>query len=100
VDAVQESNNGWPLDWQSSVRDSFTHLLSGVDTCKRWTDNYRSRTHLYENMLWHADVQSNNAVNKRIAETTKDDSKAMIALSTLAMLFLPGTFVAVSRVYT
>jgi hypothetical protein len=51
-------------------------------------------------MLWHADVQSNNAVNKRIAETTKDDSKAMIALSTLAMLFLPGTFVAVSRVYT
>ncbi|KAF2807182.1 uncharacterized protein BDZ99DRAFT_522805 [Mytilinidion resinicola] len=103
-----EDSSAWSLDRPYSVSDSFAQLLSGIDTCKRWTDNYKSRTSLYENMLWHADVQKNNeinernavvqlqnaAVNLRISRLTKEDSKSMIALSVLAMLFLPGTFVA------
>ncbi|KAF2493022.1 hypothetical protein BU16DRAFT_564315 [Lophium mytilinum] len=104
----EEEKSTWPLDRPYSVSDSFTQLVSGIDTCKRWTDNYKSRTTLYENMLWHADVQTNNEINERnaavqlrnaevnlrISRLTKEDSKSMIALSVLAMLFLPGTFVA------
>ena len=53
VDAIRENNKyedkKWPLDKPYSVEDSVKHLISGVDTCKRWAANYKNRTHLYEN---------------------------------------------------
>jgi len=78
------------------------HLISGVDTCKRWAANYKNRMHLCENMLYHTAAQEDNCMNEenaktniRITKLTKGDDKSLIALSVLAMLFLPGTFVAV-----
>lgn len=106
IDAIHENNKykdkEWPLDKPYSVEDSLKYLISGADICKRWAANYKSRTHLYENMLYHTAAQEDNRVNGenaktniRIANLTKDDNKSVIALSVLAMLFLPGTFVAV-----
>jgi hypothetical protein len=73
------------------------HLISGVNTCKRWAVNYKNRTHLYENILYHTAAQADNRMNGenaktsiRITKLTKDDNKSFIALSVLAMLFLPG----------
>jgi hypothetical protein len=86
------------------------YLISGAETCQRWVANYQSRAHLYENLLYHTAAQVDNDVNKRNSETNiqiarltglisreaQRDSKAMIALTVLAMAFLPGTFVSVS----
>lgn len=106
VDAIHENNKykdrKWPLDKPHSVEDSVKHLISGVNTCKRWAVNYNNRTHLYENMLYHTAAQEDNRMNGENAKTsiqitklTKDDNKSFVALSVLAMLFLPGTFVAI-----
>jgi hypothetical protein len=106
VDAIRENNKykdkKWPLDKPYRVEDSVKHLISGVDTCKRWAANYKKRTHLYENMLYHTAAQEdsrmsgeNAKTNIRITKLIKDDNKFFIALSVLAMLFIPGTFVVV-----
>ena len=78
------------------------HLISGADTCETWAANYKNRTHLFKNMLYHTAAQEENHMSGenakksiRIAKLTKDDNKSLIAVSVLAMLFLRGTFVVV-----
>ena len=90
-----------PLDKPYSVEDSVKHLINGVDTCKRWAANYKTG-HICTKICYTTPplkrtiVNGENAkANIRIVKLTKDDNKSLIALSALAMLFLPGTFVAV-----
>ena len=111
VEAVRTHNeNGggptWPLHEgaSSSADDALVYLISGADTCRRWAANYQNRAHLYENLLYHTAAQADNDVNIEIArltsaisQKTRRDSKALIALSVLAMAFLPSNFVAVRQ---
>lgn len=51
------------------------------------------------NNIGQADTQTNLVIsrtNNAIAEATQEDSRRMRSISTLTMVFLPGTFVAVS----
>jgi len=111
VEAVRTHNESggestWPLheEASSSADDALTYLISGADTCRRWAANYQNRAHLYENLLYHTAAQADNDVNIEIArltsaisQKTRRDSKALIALSVLAMAFLPSNFVAVRQ---
>jgi hypothetical protein len=96
----------WPLheEASSSANDALMYLISGADTCRRWAANYQSRAHLYENLLYHTAAQADNNVNIEIArltslisQKTRRDSTALIALSVLAMAFLPSNFVSVRQ---
>jgi len=95
TDAIKENNENldkkWTLDDANSVDDSLLHLISGADTCRRWALNYNARTHHYEMMLFHLAEQADGQVNERNMQTN-------LGLSVMAMVFLPGTFVAVSYV--
>ena len=111
VEAVRRHNeNGggskWPLheEVSSSADDALIYLISGAETCRRWAANYQNRAHLYENLLYHTAAQADNNVNIEIARLTsvisqeaRRDSKGLIALSVLAMAFLPSNFVAVRQ---
>lgn len=111
VEAVRRHNENsdgsrWLLheEVSSSVDDALTYLISGADTCRRWAANYQNRAHLYENLLYHTAAQADNNVNIEIARLTSAisqktwrDSKTLIALSVLAMAFLPSNFVAVRQ---
>jgi hypothetical protein len=44
-------------------------------------------------------VQRDNKLNQLIANASKRDSSAMKALAVVTMVFLPGTFVAVSTIF-
>jgi hypothetical protein len=111
VEAVRTHNekgggSTWPLheEASSSAGDALMYLISGADTCRRWAANYQNRAHLYENLLYHTAAQADNDVNIEIArltsaisQKTRRDSKALIALSVLAMAFLPSNFVSVRQ---
>jgi len=111
VEAVRTHNekgggSTWPLheEASSSADDALMYLISGADTCRRWATNYQNRAHLYENLLYHTAAQADNDVNIEIArltsaisQKTRRDSKALIALSVLAMAFLPSNCVAVCQ---
>ena len=92
TDAIRENNRyleqPWKLDDSNSVEDSLLHLISGADTCRRWALNYNERTGRYEMTLFHLAEQADGKVNEGNAQTN-------IGLSVMAMVFLPGTFVAV-----
>lgn len=82
------SNQRWPVDNSNSVVDSLLHLISGADTCRRWALNFNARTQQYEMTLYHLAEQADGLVNVRNSETNT-------GLSVIAMVFLPGTFIAV-----
>ena len=111
VEAVRTHNENsggsrWLLheEVSSSADDALAYLISGADTCRRWAANYQNRANLYENLLYHTAAQVDNNVNIEIARLTSAisqktwrDSKALIALSVLAMAFLPSNCVAVRQ---
>ena len=47
--------------------------------------------------MWNLIAQQENVVNRSIATAARRDSYAMKSLAIMSIIFLPGTFVAVSR---
>ena len=95
----------WQLHEAPSTENALMFLMSGADTCKRWAQNYQNRAHLYENLLYHTAAQADNNVNIMVAKLTsvisreaQRDNKALITLSVLALIFLPGNYIAVSHI--
>ncbi|KAH0541631.1 hypothetical protein FGG08_003921 [Glutinoglossum americanum] len=90
------------------VDDSFRFLISGAQMCRRWSVNYWERVGLRINLMFHLCAQTDNQTSAALASTNVEishltsaiseeaqrDNSAMITLSVVAMLFLPGTFVS------
>ncbi|KAI9861048.1 MAG: hypothetical protein M1813_005477 [Trichoglossum hirsutum] len=104
---ASEQHPGWNMGG-GDVDDSFKFLISGAQMCGRWAVNYRVRAGLMINLMFHLCSQTDNKISaamtstsveitrltSAISEETQRDNSAMITLSIVAMLFLPGTFVS------
>ncbi|KAF6761803.1 hypothetical protein DFP72DRAFT_1151862 [Ephemerocybe angulata] len=73
----------------TSVIDSLSFLQSRTRNWHRWVHNWRERTNVRINLFF-------NLATTKIATETQKDSSSMITIAALTLLFLPGTFVAVS----
>ncbi|KAJ2914152.1 hypothetical protein MD484_g6251, partial [Candolleomyces efflorescens] len=83
------------------VSQSLSFLVSQTGTLRRWVQSYADRTAIQINLLYNLSSQRDNRTNLRIADytskiavETQKDSTSMITMSTVTMLFLPGTFVS------
>ncbi|TFK27529.1 hypothetical protein FA15DRAFT_692491 [Coprinopsis marcescibilis] len=88
-----------PVPMDQHRLDSISYLHSKVRIWKRWTQNYIDRTSILINMLFNFASQWDNQANIRVADYTSKiatvsqrDSSSMIAMTTVAMVFLPGAF--------
>ena len=71
---------------------------------RRSVEMYNERTRLMMNLLFSISAQVDNKTNLDIADLTakialdtKRDSSSMITIAAVTMVFLPGTFISVSR---
>ncbi|QDS73994.1 hypothetical protein FKW77_008635 [Venturia effusa] len=98
---LQDPRNDWAVDLSSNAKESFEALESRCHVYARWILNYRDRTNIRINLLFHLSNQIEArtqreiaALSARIAEQTQRDSSSMITIAAVTMLFLPGTFVS------
>jgi len=85
----------------SNIVESFDYLDSQCDIFRRWVSNYRDRTNIRINLLFHLANQEEARTNTQIAastakvaEQTQRDSASMITIASVTMLCLPGTFIS------
>ncbi|KAJ5188776.1 hypothetical protein N7491_005097 [Penicillium cf. griseofulvum] len=91
------------LPWKSQIYESsvysIDYVIESLQKQKMWFQNYKS---LQENTLMMVSIlvsQQDAASNIQLATSMKRDSTSMNAIAALTMVFLPGTFIAVSIKY-
>ena len=89
------------------TKESLDYLAGRTRCWRRWAGNYQARTDLQIQLFFNLATQGDNRTNLEIAKSTKSlaeesrkDSSSMITIAVLTMVFLPGTFISVSRVAT
>jgi len=61
-----------------------------------WFQNYKGRKDTVMNLILHFNTQTDALNSIELAADMKKDSTSMSAIAGLTMVFLPGTFIAVS----
>ena len=87
-----------------SAGESLEYLLGRNHRWRRWVSSYSTRVKIRIDLAFNVASQNDNSTNLKIANAsaeiareTRKDSSSMITLAALTMLFLPGTFVSVSK---
>ncbi|KAH0538327.1 hypothetical protein FGG08_005062 [Glutinoglossum americanum] len=109
--AIEQNQPKWRMENMgrgADVDESLRFLIDGAKMGRRWAVDYLQRARLRINLMFHLCSQNDNKVSaaltstsieitrltSAISEEAQRDNSAMITLSIMAMLFLPGTFVA------
>ncbi|OCK81948.1 hypothetical protein K432DRAFT_380841 [Lepidopterella palustris CBS 459.81] len=101
LNAFENSSQNRDEGGSSNIDESFEVLDSRCNIYRRWVVNYRDRTNIRINLLFHLANQASARTSTKIAlatasvaEQTQRDSASMITIAAVTMLFLPGTFVS------
>ncbi|KAI9777056.1 MAG: hypothetical protein M1839_009107 [Geoglossum umbratile] len=112
---VGQNRERWRLggggDEGLDVDESLKFLIDGAKMGRRWAVNYLARATSLINLMFHHCSQTDNKIfaaltstsveitrlTSTLGEEAQRDNSAVVTLSVLAMLFLPGTFVAVGQ---
>lgn len=78
--------------------DAIDYLMASLEKQKMWFLNYKSRKDNTMGLVYNLVTQQDAANNIGIATEMRKDSSSMHAIAALTMVFLPGTFTAVSPV--
>lgn len=78
--------------------DMMWHLIESMEKQHMWFANYKGRKENVMNLVFHFNTQTDALNNIELAADMKKDSTSMNAIAGLTMVFLPGTFTAVSIV--
>ena len=76
--------------------DMANYLVTSMEKQHMWFLNYRGRKDVILNLILHLNAQEHTLNTVQIAAETKRDSTSMTSIALLTMVFLPGTFTAVS----
>jgi hypothetical protein len=76
--------------------DSITYVIESMQKQKIWFLNYKNRKDSTMALVYNLVTQQDAASNIQLAVSMKRDSTSMNAIAALTMVFLPGTFIAVS----
>jgi hypothetical protein len=76
--------------------DMADHLVTSMEKQHMWFLNYRGRKDVVMNMIFHFNTQEDALNSIELAADMKRDSTSMTSIALLTMMFLPGTFIAVS----
>lgn len=81
---------------QQRAADSIKYVIKSMEKQKMWFLNYKNRKDSTMSLVYNLVTQQDAANNISIAADMKRDSTSMNAIAALTMVFLPGTFTAVS----
>ncbi|KAL1597228.1 hypothetical protein SLS60_008810 [Paraconiothyrium brasiliense] len=76
--------------------DMLRYLIDSMEKQHMWFANYKGRKENVMNLVFHFNTQTDALNNIELAADMKKDSTSMNAIAGLTMIFLPGTFTAVS----
>ncbi|CAN9147436.1 unnamed protein product [Alternaria sp. RS040] len=76
--------------------DMANYLVTSIAKQHMWFLNYRGRKDVVMNLILHLNAQEHTLNTIQVAADTKRDSTSMTSIALLTMVFLPGTFTAVS----
>ena len=76
--------------------DMANYLVTSMEKQHMWFLNYRGRKDVIMNLISHLNAQEHTLNTIQIAAETKRDSTSMTLIALLTMVFLPGSFAAVS----
>lgn len=76
--------------------DMLQHLIASMEKQDMWFHNYKGRKDATMNLVFHFNTQTDAMNSIELSADMKRDSTSMSAIAGLTMVFLPGTFVAVS----
>jgi hypothetical protein len=79
--------------------DMVKHLITSVEKQQMWFLNYKGRKDTVMNLIFHFNTQTDALNSIELAADMKKDSTSMSAIAGLTMVFLPGTFIAVSATH-
>ncbi|KAK2882501.1 hypothetical protein FQN49_000300 [Arthroderma sp. PD_2] len=77
--------------------DSINYIIESLQKQKIWFLNYKNRKDSTMTLVYNLVTQQDAANNMQLAASMKRDSTSMNAIAALTMVFLPGTFTAVSQ---
>ena len=78
------------------VTDSIDYIIKSMEKQKLWFLNYKNRKDSTMSLVYNLVTQQDAANNIQLGIDMKKDSTSMNAITVLTMVFLPGTFTAVS----
>jgi hypothetical protein len=87
---------GSPARVFERASDSITYVIESMQKQKIWFLNYKNRKDSTMVLVYNLVTQQDAASNIQLAASMKRDSTSMNAIAALTMVFLPGTFIAVS----
>lgn len=87
---------GSPARVFERASDSITYVIESMQKQKIWFLNYKNRKDSTMALVYNLVTQQDAASNIQLAASMKRDSTSMNAIAALTMVFLPGTFIAVS----
>jgi hypothetical protein len=73
------------------------YLIQSMEKQEMWFQNYKGRKENVMNLVFHFNTQTDALNSIELAADMKRDSTNMSAIAGLTMVFLPGTFTAVSN---
>jgi hypothetical protein len=76
--------------------DMTKYLITSMEKQQMWFLNYKGRKDTVMNLIFHFNTQTDALNSIELAADMKKDSTSMSAIAGLTMVFLPGTFIAVS----
>lgn len=79
--------------------DTIEFVIRSLEKQEMWFLNYKNRKDGMMSLVFNLVTQQDAANGMEIAADTKRDSTSMNAIAALTMVFLPGTFTAVSTPY-
>jgi hypothetical protein len=80
---------------QHRTVDMLHYLIDSMRKQQLWFHNYKAREESTMGLVYNLVTQQDAANNIELAKDMKRDSTSMVAIATLTMVFLPGTFTAV-----
>lgn len=83
-----------------SLTQSMTYLSQSMDKQKMYLHSYRVRKDIAMSLVFNLVTQRDAESSSQIAKNMQRDGSSMKSIALLTMLFLPGTFTAVSSYLT
>lgn len=97
VSKLQVSKRG---QTRQAAMDKLGYLIASMEKQHMWVMNYKGRISGLMTLVFHFNQQTDALNTIELAADMKRDSTSMNAIAALTMIFLPGTFIAVSIVAT
>ena len=76
--------------------DKLEYVIASMEKQRKWFQNYKGQKYSSMQLVFNLVTQQDALNNIELAADMKKDSTSMNAIAALTMVFLPGTFTAVS----